>query len=77
MLGHAVEFIKDQYRHCKAILALGEGKALLEKATIPTEEGDPALVVVPAGKSQTGIQAFLNAVAKHRNWDRATDPPLV
>jgi len=28
-LGHALEFVKDQYRHCKAILAVGAGRRLL------------------------------------------------
>jgi hypothetical protein len=23
------------------------------------------------------VQAFIGAVGKHRNWDRATDPPRV
>ena len=28
--GRTLEFIKDQYRHCKPILALGESDGLLE-----------------------------------------------
>ena len=27
--GHTLEFIKDQYRHCKPILALGASEQLL------------------------------------------------
>lgn len=76
-LGHAVEFVKDQYRHCKAILALGAGQALLEKAALPLNPDDPAVIVVPAGKAGAGTKAFLAALAKHRNWDRAMDPPPV
>jgi catalase len=76
-LGHAVEFVKDQYRHCKAILALGAGRALLEKAGVPIAADDPALIVVPAAKGGAGTKAFLAALAKHRNWDRAMDPPPV
>ena len=34
-VGHALEFMKDQYRHCKTILALGAGATLLDKADIP------------------------------------------
>src|SRR5690606_5051440 len=30
--GRAAEFVKDQYRHCKPILVIGEGRALLEGA---------------------------------------------
>ena len=76
-LGHAVEFVKDQYRHCKAILAVGAGQALLEKASVPLDASDAALIVVSAGETGPGVKAFLAAVAKHRNWDRALDPPPV
>lgn len=76
-LGHAVEFVKDQYRHCKAILALGSGRALLEKAGIPLGAEDPALVLAQPGKGTAAIKAFMAAIAKHRNWDRAMDPPAV
>jgi catalase len=76
-LGHAVEFVKDQYRHCKTILALGAGKALLEKAALPLDGGDEAVIVAPAGKAGPGTKAFLARLAQHRNWDRAMDPPPV
>ena len=32
--GHTREYVKDQSRHCKTILALGGGRSLLEKAGI-------------------------------------------
>jgi catalase len=76
-LGHAVEFVKDQYRHCKAILALGAGQALLEKAALPLNPDDRAVIVVPPAKVDAGTKALLAALAKHRNWDRAMDPPPV
>ena len=76
-LGHAVEFVKDQYRHCKAILALGAARALLEKATLPLDKDDTALIVASPGKAGPATKAFLAALAKHRNWDRAMDPPPV
>jgi catalase len=76
-VGHAVEFVKDQYRHCKAILTLGSGKALLEKAGIPTKAGDAALMAARPGDGKAAVRSFMKAVGRHRNWDRATDPPLV
>jgi catalase len=76
-LGQAVEFVKDQYRHCKPILALGAGRALLEKAGLPLEGEDAALLLAPPGKAAGGAKAFLAALARHRNWDRAMDPPPV
>ena len=44
-LGQALEFVKDQYRHSKAILTFGAGKSILEKAMIPLDGKDPALIV--------------------------------
>jgi catalase len=76
-LGQAVEFVKDQYRHCKTILAVGAGKALLERAGVPTESGDPALIVSESRKAERALKDFVAALARHRNWDRAMDPPPV
>ena len=44
-LGQAVEFIKEQYRHCKPILVLGAGRDLVENAGVPLTlpNGDPIL----------------------------------
>jgi catalase len=69
-LGHAREFLRDQYRHCKAILMLGAGERVAAAAGLPVEDrGDWALV--------RELEAFVEAVGKHRNWDRASDPPGV
>jgi catalase len=47
--GRTLEFIKDQYRHCKPILALGPGKQLLDAcgidATLPDGQPDPGLII--------------------------------
>ena len=39
----AVDFVKEQYRHCKPILVLGAGERLLQEAGIPRAlpSGDP------------------------------------
>jgi catalase len=69
-LGQALEFLKDQYRHCKAILMLGEAaQAVIEGAGILVEESDWAIT--------DDLEAFVAAVGRHRNWDRQVDPPLV
>jgi catalase len=69
-LGHAREFLKDQYRHCKPILMLGAGQRVVEAAGVPTGDGsDWALV--------RDLPAFVQAIGRHRNWDRAMDPPGV
>jgi catalase len=69
-LGHALEFLKDQYRHCKPILMLGAGEGVVKAAGVPTDdESDWAMV--------RAVPGFMEAVGKHRNWDRATDPPRI
>jgi catalase len=76
-LGHALEFVKDQYRHCKAIMALGAGRMLLEKAMLPLDRDDEALVVAAPGKAGAATRSFVAAIAAHRNWERASDPPPI
>jgi catalase len=74
--GRTLEFIKDQYRHCKSILAWGEGVHLLDACGIPTADLDPGLIIAP-GSSDTPGDRFVEAIAKHRHFDRETDPPRV
>jgi catalase len=69
-LGQAAEFIKDQYRHCKPILILGAGQKVAEGAGVLADDADWALV-------RDDLPAFMKAVGRHRNWDRAEDPPQV
>jgi catalase len=77
--GRCLEFLKDQYRHCKPILVLGAGTSLLEKAGIPAAlpsgEADPGLLF-GLGKGDSA-DAFVAAIARHRHYERETDPPLV
>jgi catalase len=72
--GRFAEHLKDQYRHCKPILALGDSQAVLEGAGI-LRGGDPALVVGEA--TDRTLAKFIAALAAHRNFDRETDPPAV
>jgi len=77
--GRSLEFVKDQYRHCKPILALGAGAGLLEACriplTLPDGKADPGLLMVKAGA--TAADDFVAAIAKHRHFARETDPPRV
>jgi catalase len=77
-IGLAVEFVKDQYRHCKPILALGAGRALLEAARVPLElpDGgkDPGILV---GGPKQDAREFIAAIARHRHFERQTDPSRV
>jgi catalase len=76
--GRVLEFLKDQYRHCKPILVLGASKQILEAAgvpaTLPSGKPDPGLIIAKGGEA---ADAFIKAIAQHRHYERETDPPLV
>jgi catalase len=79
--GHALEFLRDQYRHCKPILALGAGPGLLEKANIPAAlpdgSADPGMVLAQNAGLTQALASFKTALAAHRSYARETDPPMV
>jgi catalase len=81
--GQAVEFLKDQYRHCKPILVFNGAKALLEKLGLPGSagngpvKGDSGLLAFDEDLSEAALTAFVSALAQHRNFERETDPPRV
>jgi catalase len=79
VLGHAREFVKDQYRHYKPILAIGAGADLLTEAGIPlalpSGEPDPGLLVRDG--TRDALPEFVAAIAKHRHFERHADPPAV
>ena len=79
--GQAMEFIKLQYRHCKPILALNGASALLEGAGIsprlPDGSDDPGLLVVDEEDNAAVADAFVQAIARHRHFERQMDPPTV
>lgn len=79
--GHAIEFLKDQYRHCKPILLMGSAKALLDEAGIPAAlpsgEADAGLLQYGGDETDAAVPAFIEALVKHRHFERETDPPRV
>jgi catalase len=79
--GHTMEFVKDQYRHCKTLLALGASQALLGEAgiplTLPDGTDDPGLILADAADVDTAVVEFIAAVGKHRHTARDSDPPRV
>ncbi len=71
----AIEFVKDAFKHCKAVAATGEGVQLLEAAHIPIggrDDGNPAddATIVADKMSGTLTQRFIAAMAQHRLWSR-------
>lgn len=76
-----LEFLREQYRHCKPILAFGAGSTLLDKAMIPAAlpdgSSDPALIKADPANGDAALDAFKAALASHRVFARETDPPSV
>ncbi|MEO7321971.1 MAG: catalase [Burkholderiales bacterium] len=79
--GQAMEFLKDQYRHCKPILVMGASTSLLDKAGIPASlpsgEPDSGLLRFDGDDLDAALEAFAAAIIKHRHFERETDPPLI
>ena len=79
--GQALEFLKDQYRHCKTVLILGSATTLLQKAgiTAALQSGgaDPGLLVFHTAEVKSALPAFVAAVSRHRHFERDTDPPRI
>jgi catalase len=79
--GHALEFLKDQYRHCKPMLLVGAARTLLDAAGIPPRlpsgEADVGLLQFDGQEMGAAVPAFVDALTHHRNFARETDPPRV
>jgi catalase len=77
--GRALEFVKDTYRHCKPILALGAAARVLDSANIPqalaSGKADPGLII---GDVNDTIDSFIRAIGQHRHYARESEPvPVV
>lgn len=76
-IGKKMYLVKDQYRHCKSIRALGASSALLAKAGIeaPLSNGteDPGLFIGGVGL----LDDFIRVIGKYRHPQRDLDPPFV
>jgi catalase len=71
---HVGDFIRDQYRHCKPILAIGAATGLLDQALAPAgleaaEATDPALIRSESG-AQADLDAFLMGLSAPRDFSR-------
>ncbi|NYS62026.1 catalase [Halomonas salicampi] len=74
--GDPMEFVKDQFKHCKTILALGAGRKLLEMAGIDSAAGqDPGILMADSADAAGIAPTFIDAVAAHRHSSREIDPP--
>ena len=77
----ALDFVREQYRHCKPIYAWAGGAELLARAGLPAalpgSGADPGLIVAKEGQDSAALAAFLAALGRHRVFARETDPPRV
>ncbi|MBL8957732.1 MAG: catalase [Myxococcaceae bacterium] len=80
-IGHALEFLKDQYRHAKPLLLVGEGADLAENAGVSSRlksgEPDPGIVASRTEDVSKLLPKFIEAIARHRHHEREMDPPEV
>ena len=76
----AVDFVKQQYRHCKPLLVLGAGSKMLTRAeigaTLPDGKVDTAITGSGA-QPAPALAAFIEALAGPRMYAREMDPPKV
>ena len=76
---HTLEFIRDNYWHCKTILALGASEALLADAQIPLSmpdgNADTGLILADAGDADAAIADFIATMGGPRHFGRENDPP--
>jgi catalase len=61
----AFEFVSEAYKHAKAIAVSGTGKELLRDIS-----PDEAVIIGASGGADKTAAQFLQAIAKHRNWER-------
>ena len=78
----AILFVRESYKHCKAIAAVGAGVDLLSVVGIrenraaagngaaAAKAADEAIVVGTAEELPRVAARFVRAIARHRNWDR-------
>jgi catalase len=69
-----MDFIANQYRHGKTILALGGARELLARGgvhrTLASGDADPGVLLAEAVDAQAGIANFIAALGRHRHPER-------
>ena len=78
-LVEVVDFISNQYRHGKTILAVGAACALLERGGVQPKllsgEADPGIVMGTQAKVDGAVAAFITALGRHRHPEREAGKP--
>ncbi len=77
-VGPAVEFVKEQFRHCKTILMLGSAPGLLAAAGVDDPSDAGFIDAASQGLSaKNAVDTFAKALARHKHYQRETDPSPV
>ena len=78
---HALDFVRQQYRHCKPIFTIGSGAQLLIDAgvpsTLPDGSVDSTIIIDQETLQADSLAHFKTVLAAHRSFARETDPPAV
>ena len=74
--GRLLEHVKDQYRHCKTLMFIGEARAIVDACGIDPGARDAGLLVVSKWAARAP-SVFISALSRHRHPERESDPPVV
>ena len=83
-MGDVLHFIKEAYKHCKTIAAVGAGTALIEACQLPellvfdkvsTDKG--VVSSKDEGDINKVIEQFKKAMLKHRHWEREKHKDMI
>jgi catalase len=72
----AIDFIRQQYRHCKPIFSVGSRLFLSEEeilTTLPDGTNDPAVIIDEQELQRESLIKFKAALADHRFCARETE----
>ncbi|KAF3997920.1 catalase [Glaciimonas immobilis] len=75
-----LEFLRDQYQHCKPMLVIGDGPTVLAKIGVhQADTTDPSFVHTGNQTLALALDTFIAALAGHRSPARETEaiPPTV
>jgi catalase len=80
-VGLTLEFLRDQYRHGKPILAFAAAQPLLDKAeisaTLPSGAEDRGVIVCDAQNVGAALKKFIEVLGTHRVMERESVAPVV
>ncbi|MEZ5406436.1 MAG: catalase [Acidimicrobiales bacterium] len=71
---YAAMFVEEAFRHHKTVAAWGEGRATLARFGVDAGDDAPGVVLGGDEVDEDLVTRLLDAVGRHRHWDRASLP---